>query len=81
MTSAISNALNGLQAQSRRIASASENILKQTSELRDPDDVGEAKSVESSVVELKEAAVDYKANAKVIKAQDEMLGQLLDIVA
>ncbi len=81
MNIALSNALNGLQQQSARIAKAADNVLKQTSGIKDPDNDGDVDSLESSAVEIKEAGVDYKANAKVIKAQNEMLGSLLDIVA
>lgn len=73
-----SNALNGLHLQSKRIAAAADNIIKQTTK---PEDIKETDpSLEDSVVDIADAKVGYKANAKVIKAEDDMLKSLLDII-
>ena len=79
MNVVLSNALNGLYQQNRRIDSAAENIIKQTSQFEQIKETDP--SLEESVVDLTLAKVGYKANAKVIKAQDDMFGTLMDILS
>jgi flagellar hook-associated protein FlgK len=78
MNVGFASALNGLTSYQRRAADAADNIIKQTSEIEES---SEAPSLEESVAELAVSEVGYKANVKVLKTQDEMLGSLLDILA
>jgi hypothetical protein len=71
-------ALNGLSQNAKRIEVASEKILRQTT---NPEQGDPTESLESAIVELGIAEIGYKANAKVLKAQDEMNGALLDIIS
>ena len=77
MNIGFASALNGLSFYQRRAADAAENIIKQTSAI---EETSKAPSLEESVVELAVSEVGYKANVKVLKTQDEMLGSLLDIL-
>lgn len=77
MNIGFASALNGLSFYQRRASDAAENIIKQTSAI---EETSKAPSLEESVVELASSEVGYKANVKVLKTQDEMLGSLLDIL-
>jgi flagellar hook-associated protein FlgK len=75
----INTALNGLNAASSRFESKANTVLRATT----PSD-----SAALSDQDMAEALVGmqidknaFKANAKVLKAQDDMLGSLLDILA
>jgi flagellar hook protein FlgE len=68
-SSAISTAIQGLQKNQAQIDQAAQNIASGTS--LDPQDV----------VSLSQAATGFKANAAVIRADNEMTQQLLNITA
>lgn len=74
MVNAISNALNGMTAATRKADTAASNIANATTPGFEVDLAKEA-------VDLKVAEFSYKANAKVVatlKSMDEELGRILD---
>jgi hypothetical protein len=79
MNVSLTNALNGLTLQNRRLAEAVSQVTKQTADPKSakPNDP----SLEEGLVAISLAKNGYKANAQVIKTQEKMDGELLDILA
>lgn len=79
MNVSLTNALNGLTLQNRRLAEAVNQVAKQTADPKStkPNDP----SLEEGLVAISLAKHGYKANAKVIDTQRKMDGELLDILA
>ena len=77
MVDAVSSSLSGLNKATARLAKAGENIAN-----ANPSKEGAADKVrlDQEIVESKAAKVEYKANAKVLKAQLENEKQILDIL-
>jgi flagellar basal body rod protein FlgC len=71
MTDALSSALGGLNTQSQRLASSAGRIANMGN--------GETDLVKETV-NIMEAKSLFKANLSVIKTENEMLGDLLDII-
>lgn len=79
MNVSLTNALNGLTLQNRRLAEAVSQVTKQTADPKSakPNDP----SLEEGLVAISLAKNGYKANARVIDTQRKMDGELLDILA
>ena len=79
----ISIPLNGLNAASARFESKANTVVRATT----PSESGAQNNIELSDQDVAEALIGmqvdknaFKANAKVLKAQNDMLGSLLDIL-
>jgi hypothetical protein len=79
MNVSLTNALNGLTLQNRRLAEAVNQVVKQTADPKatKPNDP----TLEEGLVAISLAKHGYKANAKIIDTQRKMDGELLDILA
>lgn len=93
MLSAISSALKGLLIQKERVNTAAENIanfpvnVQKAEDLYNTPNVDPASfegldlSLDKEIVDMMDAVNLYKANAAVIRTQNELLDELLDIKA
>lgn len=79
VSSAINSALQGLAWHQKSFAEHAERISRwqPSPPSEDPDNI----SLEREMVGLMEAKRGYQANLAVVRAADEMLGSLIDILA
>ncbi|HEY8963540.1 MAG TPA: hypothetical protein VIN59_03655 [Alphaproteobacteria bacterium] len=80
MTSVLSTALNGLNAASNKAAKAASSIAGVPEEAVPGQEVSTAAPDPQDIVDLKIAESAYKANAAVIRVDNEMSKELLRIV-
>lgn len=80
VNSALNTALQGFQEAESRINQAAHDIASQTVTDSSVDGI-DSKDLTTSLVELKVAEYDARANAKVIQTASDLLGTLLDIEA
>ena len=80
VNSALNTALQGFQEAQSRVNQAAHEIASQTVTDSTVDSV-DSKDLTTSLVELKVAEHDARANAKVIQTASDVLGTLLDIKA
>ena len=75
----INTSLNGLNAASARFESKANTVVRATT----PSESGALsdQDVAEALVGMQVDKNAFKANAKVLKAQDDMLGSLLDILS
>lgn len=93
MISAINSALKGLFVQKERVNTAAANIAsypvqaQKAQDLMNTPDVDPASfegveiSLDQEIVDMMDAVNMYKANASVIRTENEMMDELLDIKA
>ena len=77
-SSALSTGLQGFQAAQERVTQAAQDIASQSVSDATTESVN-TNDLVSSLVELKAAENDAKANAKVIETASDVLGTILDI--
>ena len=76
VTNALSSALSGLQANQRALARHAERIASAGAD-PPPADL----SLEDEMVGVMQARRGYEANLAVVRAADDMLGSLIDVLA
>lgn len=76
MSLAIQSALSGLQSASQKFERAASEIVRGGAQID-----GDDNDLVDGLVSLKEAEIEFKANAKVIGAIARTQGRLLDILA
>lgn len=80
VNSALNTALQGFQEAQSRVNQAAQDIASQSVTDSTVDSI-DTNDLVTSLVELKVAEIDAKANAKVIQTASDILGTLLDIEA
>ena len=80
--SPIAHALDGMMRASRQLEGAAEETLRATASGADSAAAQQMPppSLERAAIGTRTAKTAYAANAKMVKAADEMLGSLMDIV-
>lgn len=78
VNSALNTGLQGFQEAQSRISEAAQNIASQQVTDATKDSV-ETKDLTESLVDLKSAENDAKANANVVKTASDVLGTIIDI--
>jgi len=77
MTSVLSTALNGLQAASNKAAKAAGNIAGVPEDAVPGQEISTSAPDPQDIVDLKVAEAAYKANAAVVRVDNEMSKELL----
>lgn len=80
VNSALNTGLQGFQEAQSRVNQAAHEIASQTVTDSTTDSI-DSKDLTTSLVELKVAENDAKANVKVIQTASDLLGTLLDVKA
>jgi len=78
VNSALNTGLQGFQEAQSRLSQAAQEIASQSVKDSTEDSI-DTNDLTSSLVDLKVAEIDAKANAKVIQTASDVLGTLLDI--
>ena len=78
INSALNAGLQGFQDAQSRVNQAAQDIASQSVKDSTVDSI-DTKDLTSSLVDLKVAEIDAKANAKVVQTASDVLGTLLDI--
>jgi len=78
INSALNTGLQGFQDAQSRVNQAAQDIASQGVKDSTVDSI-DTKDLTSSLVDLKVAEIDAKANAKVVQTASDVLGTLLDI--
>ncbi len=78
VNNALNTGLQGFQDAQSRVSQAAQDIASQTVTDSTKDSI-DTKDLTTSLVELKAAENDAKANAKVIQTASDVLGTVLDI--
>ncbi len=77
MADGISTSLGGLQDAAKRAQQAAQNIARQNTDRAAKAD----RDAAQNLVDLKQSQLDYEANAKALRAQQDNEKRLLDILA
>lgn len=78
--SVLNTGVQGFQDATRRAGEAAQSIASQSVKDASTESINQ-KDITSSLVDLKVAELDAKANAKVIETASDLVGTLLDVKA